>query len=66
MLRPQVPKKAFGGHSVGRKPRDELWAPVLRLVLYVVFGKASLMSSVPVVAPHQALDVQTVAYNRSA
>ena len=50
MLRPQVPGKVFGGRSVGRNPRDELWAPVLRLVLYVVFGKASLMGSVPVVA----------------
>jgi hypothetical protein len=30
--------------------RDELWSPVLRLALYIVFGKASLMGSLPVVA----------------
>ena len=43
MLRPRVPRKVFGGRSAARKARDELWAAVLPLVLYVVFGKVSIM-----------------------
>ena len=43
MLRPQVPRKVFGGRFAARKARDELWAAVLPLVLYVVFAKASLV-----------------------
>jgi len=43
MLRPRVPRKVFGGRSAARKARDELWAAVLPPVLYVVFGKVSIM-----------------------